>query len=258
MVRLRWQFWKGLPSGLKVQKEEIDAELTRRQTGYGRGARMQIEKDKVEIISGLYKGVTIGSPMGMIIENRDFSIDRQPEILNPRPGHADLSGLLKYDIDNARPVLERASARETAARVAVGAVCKIFLAAFDITINSQVLAIGGKTTREQMQKIINEAIQKEDSVGGVFEVVISGVPVSLGSYVQPDRRLNARLAQALMSVPGIKAIEFVLGIECIKRFGSQVHDAIYYSKEKGYYRKTNNAGGIEGGISNGQEIVIRA
>lgn len=247
---------EGLPSGLKVQREKIDAELARRQSGYGRGPRMQIEKDKVEIISGLHKGSTIGSPVGMFIQNKDFSIDTQAAIPNPRPGHADLAGLLKYGFDNARPVLERASARETATRVAVGAVCKILLAEFDITINSEVLAIGGKTAKEQMRKAIDEAIQKKDSLGGVFQVVISGVPAGLGSYAQPDRRLNARLGCAIMSIPGIKAIEFGLGIECAKRLGSQVHDAIYFSQERGYYRKTNNAGGIEGGISNGEDIVI--
>jgi len=248
---------EGLPSGLKVQKEGIDAELARRQAGYGRGARMQIEKDTVEIISGLHKGLTIGSPVGMLIQNKDFSIDRQAAITNPRPGHADLAGLLKYGFSDARPVLERASARETAARVAIGAVCKIFLAEFDITVSSKVLSIGGKTIKEEMRKIIDEAMRKKDSVGGSFEVAIRGVPVGLGSYVQPDRRLNARLAGAIMSVPGIKAIEFGLGLECAHRFGSRVHDAIYYSKANGYYRKTNNAGGIEGGISNGQDIIIR-
>lgn len=248
---------EGLPAGLKVKKEKIDAELCRRQEGYGRGARMRIEKDKVEILSGLHKGETIGSPLGMMIENRDFSLERQPEIFNPRPGHADLAGLLKYGFADARPVLERASARETAARVAVGAVGKILLSEFNITLISKVLAIGAKISQEAMRKAIDQAIQRKDSLGGVFEVRIKGVTAGLGSYVQPDKRLNARLSQAVMSIPGIKAVEVGLGFECANRFGSQVHDAIYYSKGKGYYRKTNNAGGIEGGISNGEDIVIR-
>ena len=248
---------EGLPAGLRVEKEKIDAELSRRQEGYGRGARMRIEKDRVEILSGLYKGRTIGSPLGMLIENRDFSIERQEAIFNPRPGHADLAGLLKYGFADARPVLERASARETASRVAVGAVCKIFLAEFKVMINSKVTAIGGETSEKARQRIIDQAISKKDSLGGVFELKVKGLLAGLGSYVQPDKRLNARLGQAVMSVPGIKAVEFGLGCECAGRFGSQVHDAIYYSKENGYYRKTNNAGGIEGGISNGEDIVLR-
>ena len=248
---------EGLPAGLRVEKEKIDAELSRRQEGYGRGARMRIEKDKVEILSGLHKGETIGSPLGMLIENRDFSIERQEAIFNPRPGHADLAGLLKYGFADARPVLERASARETASRVAVGAVCKIFLAEFKVMISSKVTAIGGETSEKGMRKIIDQAISKKDSLGGVFELKVRGLPAGLGSYVQPDKRLNARLSQAVMSVPGIKAVEFGLGCECVNRFGSQVHDAIYYAKDKGYCRKTNNAGGIEGGISNGEDIVLR-
>lgn len=248
---------EGLPSGLKINKEDIDSQLSMRQAGYGRGPRMQLEKDKVEIISGLRKGLTIGSPLGMLIENRDFSIHSQADIVNPRPGHADLSGLLKYGFDNARAVLERASARETAARVAIGAVCRKFLAEFEILIKSRVISIGSKTSKESMRKSIDAAIREKDSVGGIFELIISGVPAGLGSYAQPDRRLNSRLAQAVMSIPGIKAVEFGLGFECAKRLGSRVHDAIYYSQEKGYYRRTNNAGGIEGGMSNGEDIIIR-
>ena len=247
---------EGLPAGLRVQKEKIDLELFRRQSGYGRGPRMQIEKDKVEIISGLHKGITIGSPLGLMIENKDFSIDSQPQVFNPRPGHADLAGVLKYGFADARSILERASARETAIRVALGAVCKILLAEFGITIRSKVLNIGGKTTLSAMQKIIDEAIDKKDTLGGIFAVVAQAVPAGLGSYAQADRRLNARLAQAVMSIPGIKAVEFGLGFGYADRFGSQAHDAIYFSKDKGYYRKTNNAGGIEGGISNGEDIVI--
>lgn len=248
---------EGLPSGLKVDKERIDFQLSRRQSGYGRGPRMKLEKDKVEIISGLYKGLTIGSPLGMLIENKDFSIESQPQIFNPRPGHADLAGVLKYGFEDVRPVLERASARETAIRVAVGAVCSMLLAEFDITVDAKVLSIAGKTVKSEMEKVIDEAIEKKDTVGGVFEVAAKDVPPGLGSYAQSDSRLNSRIACALMSVPGIKAIEFGLGFKYTQEFGSKVHDEIYYSKAKGYYRKTNNAGGVEGGISNGQDIVIR-
>lgn len=217
---------------------------------------MQLEKDKVEIISGLHKNITIGSPLGLLIENKDFSIDAQAQVTNPRPGHADLTGVLKYGLDDARGVLERASARETAIRVAMGVVCKILLAEFGISIRSKVLNIGGKTTLSAMQKIIDQAIEQKDTLGGIFAVVVQGVPTGLGSYVHPDRRLNARLSQALMSIPGIKAVEFGLGFGYADKFGSQAHDAIYFSKDRGYYRKTNNAGGVEGGISNGEDIVI--
>lgn len=249
---------EGLPAGLKVEKEKIDAELARRQAGYGRGPRMQIEKDKVEIISGLHKGITIGGPLGLMIENKDFSIDTQPQVFNPRPGHADLAGVLKYGFDDARNVLERASARETAIRVALGAVCKMLLLEFKITVKSKVLAIGAKVTPEAIRKVIDEAREKKDTLGGILELIISGVPAGLGSYCSPDKRLNACLAQAVVSIPGIKAVEFGLGFMSVNKFGSEVHDAIYFSKRRGYYRKTNNAGGIEGGISNGQEIIIRA
>jgi chorismate synthase len=248
---------EGLPSGLKVAREKIDAELARRQAGYGRGVRMQIEKDKVEIICGLHKGITIGSPLGMLIENKDFSIDSMPAVIHPRPGHADLAGVLKYGLDDCRSVLERASARETAIRVALGAVCKMLLSEFEISVNSMVSTVGGKVGSEAIRKIIDEAREKKDTLGGVFEIVISGVPAGLGSHAQPDERLNSRLAQAMTSIAGIKAVEFGLGFMSANRFGSEVHDAIYYSKAKGYHRKTNNAGGIEGGISNGEDIVIR-
>ncbi len=248
---------EGLPGGLRVDKGKIDQDLARRQAGYGRGERMRLESDKAEIICGLYKGKTIASPVGILIRNKDFSLDTQAQILNPRPGHADLAGILKYGFEGARPVLERASARSTAAVVAVGAIGKIFLAEFAIEISSRVLNIGGKTTEKETRKAIDTAKSKGDSLGGVFELVIKGVPCGLGSYVQFDRRLNARLSYALMSIPGIKAIEFGLGFGYGYKSGSQAHDVIGYSKGKGYYRKTNNAGGIEGGISNGEDIVIR-
>ena len=248
---------EGLPGGLRVDKERIDQDLARRQAGYGRGERMRLESDKAELLCGLYKGKTIAGPLGILIRNKDFSLDGQAEIFNPRPGHADLAGILKYGFAGARPVLERASARSTAAVVAVGAIGKIFLDEFAIEMSSRVLNIGGKTIEKEMRKAIDAAKSKGDSLGGVFELVIKGVPCGLGSYVQFDRRLNARLSYALMSVPGIKAVEFGLGFGYGYKSGSQAHDIIYYSKERGYYRKTNNAGGIEGGISNGEDIVIR-
>lgn len=249
---------EGMPAGLKVDLAGINQELKRRQQGFGRGRRMQIEQDKAGIISGLKKGITLGSPIALFIENKDFSIERLPKVTCPRPGHADLAGLLKYGFIDARNVLERASARETVARVGIGAICKIFLAEFKIKISSKVLSIGGECSHQAMMQKILEAKEKKDTVGGIFEVVAKSVPCGLGSYVQADRRLDARLTQAIMSIPGIKAVEIGLGFGYADDFGSQCHDAIYYSKNKGYFHKTNNAGGIEGGISNGEDILLYA
>jgi len=219
---------------------------------------MQIEKDKAEILSGLKDGLTLGSPIGILIKNKDFNIERLPEVLCPRPGHADLAGLLKYGFSDIRCVLERASARETAARVAIGAICRIFLEEFRIKISSRVLEIGGSTGEAQIKRVIDEARKKNNTVGGIFQVIARNVIPGLGSYAQPDRRLDARLVQAITSIPGIKAVQIGLGFGYADKFGSEVHDAIYYSKSKGFYRKTNNAGGIEGGISNGEDIVLSA
>jgi len=249
---------EGMPSGLKIEKDFIDQELSRRQKGLGRGKRMQIEEDKVKIISGIKNGITIGSPIGVLIGNKDFSIDKLPKVIFPRPGHADLAGLLKYGFKDIRDVLERASARETACQVAIGALCKLFLKEFNIFIESKVLEIGGENKKERIIKKIEEAKEKKDTLGGIFEVTARGVPVGLGSYVHWDRRLDARLAEVIISIPGVKAVEFGLGFGYSKKFGSEVHDAIYYNKIRGYFRRTNNAGGIEGGVSNGQDIVIRA
>ena len=249
---------EGMPAGLRVNAEKINQELKRRQQGFGRGKRMQIEKDKAQIISGLKNNITLGSPVGLCIENKDFSIEKLHRVTCPRPGHADLSGILKYGFHDARNVLERASARETASRVAAGAICKIFLNEFKIKINSKVLSIGGGSSFAEMKKKVQQAIDSKDTVGGIFEVVVKGLPAGLGSYTHYDKRLNGRLAQAIMSIPGIKALAFGLGFSYAFGFGSAVHDAIYYNKAKGYFRKTNNAGGIEGGISNGEDVVIRA
>ena len=249
---------EGMPAGLKIDSARINLELKRRQQGIGRGKRMQIEKDKVEILSGLKKGITLGSPLALLIENKDFSIEKLPKVTCPRPGHADLAGLLKYGFTDCRNVLERASARETASRVGIGAICKIFLEEFKLRISSRVLYIAGESTRLAMIKKITESKDNKDTVGGIFEVIVKGAPCGLGSYVHPDRRLDGRIAQAVMSIPGVKAVEIGLGFGYAEESGSCVHDAIYYSKNKGYFHKTNNAGGIEGGISNGEDIIIRA
>jgi chorismate synthase len=274
---------EGMPSGLKVDNEFINGELKRRQQGYGRGDRMKIEEDRAEILSGLRNGITIGSPVSVMIENKDFSIDKLPSVTNPRPGHADLAGALKYGFKDVRSVLERASARETAVRVAVGALCKLLLAEFKIRILSHVVMIGGveahtanlnfdeiiknteqsklncadRASEKLMIEEIDSAKEKKDTLGGVFEIIIDKVPAGLGSHVQADRRLDAILSAAIMSIPAIKAVEIGNGMESAKKLGSQVHDEIFYSKTKGIYRKSNNAGGIEGGISNGEHIVAR-
>ncbi|MCM8795398.1 MAG: chorismate synthase [Candidatus Omnitrophica bacterium] len=249
---------EGMPAGLKVEVARINQELRRRQSGFGRGKRMEMEKDRVEILSGLKAAKTLGSPIALLIKNKDFKIEQLPKVNSPRPGHADLAGALKYGFTDIRNVLERASARSTVATVAIGAVCKIFLDEFRIKISSRVLTVGGETKRRAMQKKIKEAILKKDTVGGIFEVVAKGVPCGLGSYVHPDRRLDSRLAKEIIAIPGIKAIEIGLGFGYAKSFGSEVHDEIFYNKTKGYFRKTNNAGGIEGGVSNGEDIIIRA
>ena len=249
---------EGMPAGLKLSAKRIDEELERRQKGFGRGKRMQIEKDLIEIISGTKAGLTLGSPITLCIRNKDCSIEKLHKVVSPRPGHADLAGFLKYGFSDIREVLERASARSTAATVGVGGVCKIFLSEFGIKLSSRVLSVGGENTKSSMLKKIAEAIALKDTIGGILEVRAKAVPVGLGSYVQPDRRLDAMFAQAVVAIPGIKSIEIGLGLGYAFSFGSEVHDAIYYAKNKGYFRKTNNAGGIEGGVSNGQDIILRA
>jgi chorismate synthase len=248
---------EGMPAGLKIDLKEMNIELRRRQLGYGRGDRMKIEGDSVEILSGVKNNLTLGSPIGLYVKNNDFRIDDLLPLTNPRPGHADLAGCLKYGHQDIRNVLERASARETVSRVAVGSACKLFLKEFDIVVTSEVLMVAGEKNKKRMNKKIDQAKRNLDTVGGIFSIVATGVPIGLGSYVSADRRLNARLAGALASIPAIKAVEFGLGAGYAYVQGSRVHDAIYYSKEKGFYRKTNNAGGIEGGISNGEPIVVR-
>ncbi len=288
----------GIPSGLPVLASDIDAELKRRQHGYGRGGRMKIEQDRVEILSGVRHGHTLGSPIAMTIANRDWAnwqkamaIEpveleeaERKRVTRPRPGHADLAGALKHDTNDARDILERASARETTARVAVGAVCKRFLREFDIQVAShtvslgsvslppgsemsweQVLAAEGSPLRcadpgveQKMIQEIDRAAQSRDSVGGAFQVVARGVPPGLGSHRHWDLRLNARLAAAICSIQSIKALAIGDGVEAAGRMGSEFHDEIYYDGEgRRFYRSSNHAGGFEGGITNGEEIRVR-
>ena len=202
---------EGFPSGLKVDVGKINKDLKRRQSGFGRGKRMQIENDRLEITSGLKNNFTLGSPVTLLIRNKDASIENLHKVMAARPGHADLAGLLKYGFTDIREVLERASARSTAATVALGALCKELLSEFDMTITSRVLSVGGEVTAKGIAAKITEAIKEKDTVGGVFEVVAKKVPVGLGSYVQADRRLDSRLAAGIISITGIKSFEVGLG-----------------------------------------------
>jgi chorismate synthase len=282
---------EGLPAGLELDIEAINYHLRRRQGGYGRGGRMQIERDRVEVPAGVLHGVTTGAPVALRIENRDWANWRErwdtggvPRISVPRPGHADYAGMVKYGLDDARPVSERASARETAARVAVGAVTRQLLDAFDIAIGSTVVEIGGvvATLRDlpeaelwalaessdvrcpdiaasaRMRERIDEARQAGDSLGGVFIVTATGLPVGLGSHVHWDRRLDGRLAWAVMSIPAIKGVEIGPAFDNARRPGTQVHDEIMPDGEGGVTRHTNRAGGFEGGMTNGMPVVVRA
>lgn len=299
---------EGIPAGLSLSAGDIDGDLKRRQIGYGRGGRMRIESDHAEILSGVRWGRTIGSPITLFVENRDYknwlqgmSPDPEadgsiPALIKPRPGHADLSGAMKYNHHDMRNILERSSARETAVRVALGVIAKKFLSEFDIMIGSYVVQIGGIGMREaeymirddkkmhalfakaekspvrcpddegskKMVKLIDSAMKEGNSLGGIFEVFVTGVPVGIGSHIQWDKRLDGRLGQALMSIQAIKGVEIGLGFEMGKRFGSEVMDEIFYESSKSkvqslkFYRKTNNAGGIEGGMTNGMPVILRA
>lgn len=296
---------EGFPAKVTIDVQKINRDLKNRQQGYGRGRRMAIESDEIEIISGLRGGLTLGSPIAFTIANRDFENwksamdpvtgDLQERVVTKvRPGHGDLSGVLKYGFDDARNVLERASARETAVQVAVGGFCKQLLSHFGIRSYSHVLSVGdqqvlkeknplGKADRSSTEKkeaflthikqsplrcgdpetekamirAVDRAIEAGDSLGGVFEVVIENLPVGLGSYVQSYHKLDGRLAGALMALQSVKAVEIGAGFDLTRNPGSKVHDPIYYDPHRGYYRKTNHAGGIEGGMSNGEPLVIR-
>ncbi len=287
---------EGMPAGLLIRITDIDRDLARRQGGYGRGSRMKIERDSVKIYTGVRWGRTLGSPIGLMIRNKDWEnwrdkMSPDPMFLNsadpvtrPRPGHADLAGALKYNLTDIRNILERSSARETAMRVAVGSVAKRLLEEFGIEIVSHVLSIGSvfaKVPKVSIQELkkrvdaselrcsdpdaekrmkhrIDEARLAGDSLGGVFEVIIAGVPAGLGSHVHWDRKLDGKLAAALMSIQAIKGVEVGAGFGTANRPGSLVHDEIFWSRKEGFYRKTNMAGGIEGGISNGELITLRA
>jgi chorismate synthase len=273
---------EGLPSGLAVDCDWIQSELARRQKGYGRGGRMKLEKDEVEIISGVLNGRTTGAPVGFLLANKEVRIHELPELFRPRPGHADLDGSLKYH-SGIRAILERASARETSMRVAVGTLTRALLREFGIEVASHVVQVGravfqdhGKTSFGQLKRAaasdmncvsgdfegaavreIEIAKKKGDTLGGVFEVRVQGAPVGLGSHVHHERKLDGRLAQAILSIQAVKGVEFGLGFATASRYGSEVHDEIFHEKKRGYYRRTNRAGGIEGGMTNGEEIVLR-
>ena len=272
---------EGMPAGLKLDTGIINAQLKRRQQGYGRGARMKIESDTVEILSGIRKSISIGSPIALLIKNEDFKIDRLPPVYCPRPGHADLAGMLKYSTKDARDILERASARETAVRTAIGAVCRIFLKEFGIDVFSHTkyiadieadtdglplnkikekaskscLNCADKKSEALMMKRIDHAKRLGDTLGGGFEIIGLNLMPGLGSHVHYDRKLDARLAFELMSIQAIKGIEFGAGFSGTQLPGSAFHDEIIL-RGKSITRKTNNAGGIEGGISNGEPLRL--
>jgi chorismate synthase len=296
---------EGMPAGVPVFAADIDAQLARRQAGYGRGRRMQIESDKIEILSGVRAGETIGSPVAMLIRNHDWrnwqeimnpglgedeiagSTSRKRAVTRPRPGHADLSGMLKYDRTDARDILERASARETTARVAAGAVCRAFLGQLEVSIGSHLVELGSVMAKlpdslpadlnaaadasvlrtldaeaeTRMIALIDEAKRAGDTLGGVCEVVITGLPVGLGSHVSWDRKLDGRLAAAMMSIQAVKGVEIGMGFQAARLHGSRVHDEIDPADTavmRGRVtRRTNNAGGLEGGMTTGEPLVLR-
>ena len=293
---------EGMPANLSLAPSDIDAELKRRQSGFGRGGRMKIESDHAEIVSGVRWGKTMGSPIALSIENRDHKNWLEgmspegrhqgsiPAVTRPRPGHADLAGAVKYHQQDVRNILERSSARETAMRVALGAVAKKFLSEFGIRVGSYVTQIGNQQSAVSSQQLgqeelfevfgraeaspvrcpdedatkrmiglIEDAMKEGSSLGGVFEVFATGLPVGLGSHIQWDKRLDGRIAGALMSIQAIKGVEIGLGFEMAGSSGSEVMDEIFYHGQKtGFYRKTNNAGGIEGGMTNGMPVLVRA
>ena len=291
---------EGLPAGMPLVAEDINQELARRQKGYGRGRRMQIEKDQVQITSGVRHGYTLGSPIALVVENNDWKhwtgimgqepLDDQSsdevkrKISRPRPGHADLNGAIKYGHRDMRNVLERSSARETTVRVAAGAAAKKLLSLLGIELVAHVVEIGGVKAEKQdfasleqlkevteaspvrcfdseagtrMMAAIDDAKQNGDSIGGVVEVIAEGMPAGVGSYVHYDRKLDGKLAAAIMSINAFKGVEIGIGFEAASRPGSQVHDEIAWEEERGYYRKTNRLGGLEGGMTTGMPIIVR-
>ena len=279
----------GFPAGLAVDQAALDHELVRRQGGYGRGGRQRIETDAVTFLSGLWKGVTLGSPLAMQVVNRDAKLERLEEVDRPRPGHADLPGSIKH-LGGIRAVLERASARETAARVAAGSLAKQLLARFGIEVAGWVRELGDvvlgdregsiaelRAVRDsssiyslhpdrdaEVESLIDRVGKEGDTLGGIVETRVDGLPIGLGTHAQWDRKLDGRIAQAVMAVQAIKGVEIGLGFEAARRRGSQVHDPIHYDASKrtgpslGFTRPTNNAGGLEAGMTNGQPLVVRA
>ncbi|EOB7319120.1 chorismate synthase [Staphylococcus aureus] len=288
---------EGIPANLEIKVEDINKEMFKRQGGYGRGRRMQIEKDTVEIVSGVRNGYTLGSPITMVVTNDDFAHWRKimgaapiseeerenmkRTITKPRPGHADLVGGMKYNHRDLRNVLERSSARETAARVAVGALCKVLLQQLDIDIYSRVVEIGGikdkdfydsetfkanldrndvrvidDSIAQAMRDKIDEAKNEGDSIGGVVQVVVENMPVGVGSYVHYDRKLDGKIAQGVVSINAFKGVSFGEGFKAAEKPGSEIQDEILYNSEIGYYRGSNHLGGLEGGMSNGMPIIV--
>ncbi|NMP10729.1 chorismate synthase [Paenibacillus polymyxa] len=288
---------EGMPSNLKLDFEELNFQLHRRQKGYGRGRRMQIEKDTAKIAGGVRHGYTTGAPIALVVENNDWkhwqnimniepiegSDEEKRRVHRPRPGHADLNGGMKYNLKDLRNVLERSSARETAIRVACGGLARQLLAEFGIKVAGQVIRIGeieapyrdlpideliavteassvrvtDPETEKKMEAYIDLIKQEGDSVGGVVECIVEGVPIGLGSHVQYDRKLDARIAQGVMSINAFKGVEIGIGFEAGALRGSQVHDEILYDEERGYHRRTNRLGGFEGGMTNGMPVVVR-
>jgi chorismate synthase len=281
---------EGLPSGFELPIDLVNEMLHRRQGGYGRSGRQRLETDRVEILTGVLRGRTIGSPLALRIANRDHRIDDAPPVHRPRPGHADLAGACKWLTDDCRPVLERASARETAARTAAGAIAKGLLREFGIEVVGFVVHLGGiaanvpddlnlrellekrdasavycpdPSVEEAMKKAIDEAKKDGDTLGGIFEVRVTGLPIGLGSCFRKEDRLDTRLGGAIMGIQAVKGVEIGLGFEAARRRGSQVHDEIFYEENerdlpsRGIRRSSNNAGGVEGGMTNGQALVIR-
>lgn len=279
----------GFPAGLTIDLDAINHDLRLRQGGYGRGGRQKLEQDEVEVLAGTWQGVTLGSPLGLAVKNSDYKIERLKELERPRPGHADLAGAIKY-LGSVRGVLERASARETAVRVAVGSLAKQLLRVFGIDCLGYVVGLGqlsasadGLSLQQirqarsesivympttaldaRAQAYIDETAQAYDTLGGVLEVQVTGLPIGLGTHAQWDRKLDGRLAQAVMAVQAIKGVEIGLGFEAARRVGSLVHDPIHFDPTQaatpalGYTRPTNHAGGLEGGMTNGQPLVVRA
>ena len=279
----------GFPAGLAIDTEWIDQELARRQGGYGRGGRQRIETDRVEVLTGIWKGVSIGSPIALQVVNRDYKMERMEDLTRPRPGHGDLAGAVKY-LGSVRGILERASARETTVRVAAGALARQLLAVFGIKAMGYVVELGGMRCEppacsweqrlelraaseifslvpaqdEAIKTLIDETGKAGDTLGGVVEVCVEGLPFGLGTHAQWDQKLDGRLAQAVMAVQAIKGVEIGLGFEAARRVGSQVHDPIRFDPERvgettlGYERASNNAGGLEAGMTNGQPLVVRA